>query len=550
MVFLIKKIVKGNTYLYLEERAWINGKSKRLWQKYLGPEDKIKEYFKPLTSPEYTITTLDFGLPLALMTLVNKLDLVNIINNCSNKRAQGLSLGHYIVLAALNRCVKPTSKAQIRKWFEHTALFNEFPPIETYLDSMAYTNHFKYLPLEVIEKIETRIHEKLLTNFGVEMKTLFYDPTNFFTFINPSSNAELPNHGHSKDGRFTLNLVGLTLFCTHDGGLPIMHEVYPGNIQDASLFRDELKRIFKRLKAIGVKNEDLCLVFDKGNISSKAFDDINDSGIHFICSIRPSTQKNLLKLPASKFSLELLPNGKKVGVLEFEYKKYGENHRLFAVYNPNQREWQEKNLKKKLEARILDVNEWFKDRLNVNKWRDPKNVENKIRNIIKTKAYFEWINYSVSGEYAKVTYSIEIDKDALGIHLDTLGKTFILTNHPTMEPLDVIWLFRQQYTVERAFSYIKAPTILSIRPQYCHTDDSIRGHSFTCVLGLLLLTLLTREIRRDYKEMSLPTLVETLSEIEIAIINYEGTTKSIKKMVEISEEALNLSKFLKLEDYL
>lgn len=70
-----------------------------------------------------------------------------------------------------------------------------------------------------------------------------------------------------------------------------MHEVYPGNIQDAPLFRDELKRIFERLKVIGVKSEDLCLVFDKGNISPKAFDQINDSGIHFICSIRPSTQK-------------------------------------------------------------------------------------------------------------------------------------------------------------------------------------------------------------------------------------------------------------------
>lgn len=329
-----------------------------------------------------------------------------------------------------------------------------------------------------------------------------------------------------------------------------MHEVYPGNVQDAPLFRDELKRIFKRLKDIGVKNEELCLVFDKGNISPKAFEQINDSGIRFICSIRPSTQKNLLKLPAGKFTLETLPNGKKVGVLEFEYKKYGENHRLFAVYNPNQREWQEKNLKKKLEKRLVDVNEWFKDRLNVNKWRKPKNVEKKIRDIIKTKAYFNWITYSVSGEYAKVKYSVEIDKDALDTHLDTLGKTFILTNHPTMKSLEVAWLYRQQYTVERAFSYIKAPTMLSIRPLYCHTDDSIRGHSFTCVLGLLLLTLLTREVRRKYKEMSLPKIVEVLSEIELAIIKYEGTTKSIKKMVEISKEALNLSKFLKLDEYL
>ncbi len=192
----------------------------------------------------------------------------------------------------------------------------------------------------------------------------------------------------------------------------------------------------------------------------------------------------------------------------------------------------------------------IREQLNVNKWREPKNIEKKIRDIIKTKAYFNWIKYSVSGEYAKVKYSVEIDKDALGDHLDTLGKTFILTNHPMIKPLEATWLFRQHYTVERAFSYIKSPAMLSIRPQYCHTDDSIRGHSFTCVLGLLLLTLLTREIRRKYKGMSLPEIVETLSEIELAIIKYEGTKKSIKKMVEISKRALNLSIFLKLDEYL
>lgn len=547
MTFLIKKEINGNTYLYLAKNARINGRSRRIWEKYIGPEKKINDLTEIILNPKPIVKTIDFGLPIALMQLVKRLELIEIINECTDKKEQGLSLGHYIALSALNRCVKPTSKAKIRRWFEHTALLEEFPAIETYLDSMAYTNHFKYLTPEIIENIETHIHEKLITEFSVEMKTLFYDPTNFFTYINPKLDMKLPNHGHSKDGRFTLNLVGLTLFCTQDGGLPIMHEVYPGNVQDAPLFRNELKRIFKRLKSIGVRNEELCLVFDKGNISPKAFEQINDSSIQFICSIRPSTQKDLLKLPASKFTLETLLNGKKVGVLEFEYKKYGGDHRLFAVYNPNQREWQENNLKKKLEKRLLEVNEWFKDRLNVNKWRKPENVEKKIRDIIKTKAYFNWIKYSVSGTYAKVKYSINIDKKALNTHLDTLGKTFILTNHPTMAPLEVVWLFRQQYTVERAFAYIKSPTILSIRPMYCRSDDSIRGHSFTCVLGLLLLTLLTREVRRKYKEMSLHEIVETLSEIELAIIKYEGSKKTIKTIVETSKEATELFKFLELE---
>ena len=273
---------------------------------------------------------LDFGLPIALMQLVKKLELIKIINDCTDKRNQGLSIGHYIVLAALNRCVKPTSKAKIRRWFENTALSKEFPPIETYLDSMAYTNHFKYLTLEIIDEIELHIHKKLLIDFGVDMSTLFYDPTNFFTYINPKSGIELPKHGNSKEGRSTLNLVGLTLFCTKDGALPVMHEVYPGNVQDARLFRQEIPQLLGRLKQIGVEPRELCLVFDKGNISEEAFEQINASGMYFIASIHPSMQKDLINLSPKNFPLEKLPNGKEIGVLEYERKIFGTKDRFLS----------------------------------------------------------------------------------------------------------------------------------------------------------------------------------------------------------------------------
>ncbi len=518
-----------------------------MWQKYLGPEDKIDEELDLSAEPECTVSTFDFGLPVALMQLVNRLTLVEIVNSVANKRIQGLSVGHYLVLAAINRCVKPTTKAKIRSWFEHTALFNEFPPIDTYLDSMAYTNHFKYLTPKTIGEIEAKIHDKLITEFGVAMNALFYDPTNFFTYINPKEETALPKHGHSKDGRKTLNLVGLTLFCSQDGGVPIMHEVYPGNLQDARAFREELTRLFERFKRIGINAADICVVFDKGNISESAFAQINASGIRFVCSLRPSTRKDLVNIPARELRLQTLPNGKEVGVLEFTHDKYGAQHRLVVVYNPHQREWQEKNLVKKLEQRILKANEWFKDKLNVKKWRSPEAVEKKLQSIIKTKEYFQWITYTVSGTEGAVSYTIGIDNRALKEHLDTLGKSFLLSNHPLMSPLEITWLYRQQYTIERAFKYLKSPSFLSIRPMYHSIDESIRGHLFTCVLGLLLLTLLTREVQQHYKRMSLLELVERLSEIELVVIRYEKSKKTFKMFAEASNEAKDLASFLRLQ---
>lgn len=550
MVHLIKKVIKGNTYLYLAASARIDGKPKRIWQKYLGPEDKFNELTELLMGLEPNIITLDFGLPIALLQLVKELGLIEIIDDCTSKRSQGLSVGNYVALAAINRCVKPTSKAKLRRWLEHTALFKEFPPLDTYLDSMAYTNHFKYLTPEVIESIETQINKKLIEVFNVSMNTLFYDPTNFFTYINPKEGVELPKHGHSKENRFTLNLVGLTLFCTKDGGLPVLHDIYPGNIQDAKLFKAQVPRLLERLKRVGIDSEEICLVFDKGNLSPEAFEQINDAGVRFVCSIRPSTRKEFDYLTPADFSLEKLPNGKEIGVREFDRQIYGPNDRLLVVYNPRMNAWQKKNLTVKLEKKIEAVHEWFKDRLNVKKWRKPEAVEKKIQGILKTKKHLELVDYSVSGTFENVKYKIEINKKALKVHLDTLGKSYFLSNHPDMGALDIVWLYRQQYTVERAFKYIKSPSLLSVKPIYHRTDDSIRGHLFSCVLGLLLLSLLTRKIQLEFNQMSIWRIVESLSEIELAIVQYEGTKKIVKKIVEISPEAAELSKFLELEEYI
>src|SRR5208337_184871 len=104
----------GNVYLYLQENQRVNGKVKRVWQVYLGPEKTIKDHAALIASPTFTVDNFDFGLPVALMQIVDKLGLIDIIDKRAPKRKQGWSVGHYVVLAALNRCIKPVSKERLR----------------------------------------------------------------------------------------------------------------------------------------------------------------------------------------------------------------------------------------------------------------------------------------------------------------------------------------------------------------------------------------------------------------------------------------------------
>lgn len=547
MVHLVKKKIKGKVYLYLQETARIDGKSKRVWQKYLGPEEKIRDMTQTHINPDFTITHLDFGLPASLLDIATQLELVKIIDECVPKRKQGLSIGHYILFAALNRCIKPTSKTQMKHWFDNTIYATKFPKIDSYFNAKAYSNHFHYLTPSIIEDIETLIHQKLVKEFNVDMNLLFYDPTNFFTYINPEESQMLPRHGHSKENRSTLNLIGLALFCTQDGGIPLLHDVYPGNIQDARLFRDELSKFQKRLKKLDQDPRDLCLVFDKGNLSNEAFNKIDKMNVNFIATIRPSTQKDLHNLTAGDFALKELPNLKKVGVLEYKRDLYGKTRRLIVVYNPKRSKWQGNNLICKLNKKIEDVNEFFSQRLNIKKWRNPEAVKNKIESIIKTKHHFQWINYSVSGSDGEITYSISLNQSTLQKHLDTLGKSYLISNHPNLSALDLVWLYRQQFTVEQAFKYIKSPNLIQIKPIFHRNDDSIRGHLFICVIGLLLLTLLARKVHQQFPEFSLLSIVNTLSEIGISLIKFSGSNKIIQKFNEFSSDAAKLCDFLKLK---
>lgn len=549
MVYLLKKKIKGKNYLYLAKSGRVNGKPKIIWQIYLGPEDNIDKISESIdvTKKKYEPTVHNFGFPVVLMKLADRLNLVNIVDQEIKKRDQGLTVGEYLLISTINRCVKPISKSQIKKWFDTTYLKEIFPNIDTYLDSNAYTNHYKYLTEENIERIELELNKILVSEFGIRMDKLFYDPTNYYTYINPKE-QELPKHGNSKEGRYALNLISLSIICTEDGGIPIMHKTYPGNVQDATHFKTEFPRFTERLSSLGFEKSNITLVFDKGNLSKEVFKEIETSNVKFICSVRPSTQKSLHYLKGEDFEIFTLPNKKKIGLKEFQRSMYGKKYSLIVSYNPNKNDWSSGIKLDKIEKKVDLVKSYFKDRLNTNKWKDKKNVEKKIKALIKTKDYFNYIDYTISGDFSQLKLSISIKSDKLDEHLETLGKSYYMTNRSDLTPKEIIWLYRQQYTVENAFRFIKKPNLIQIRPMYHHLDTSIRGHVFTVVLGLLLISLLHREVRIQFPEMSVLQVIEYLSEIQTVSVEMHG--KTIHKMVKLSLEAKKLSDYFNLKQYL
>jgi transposase len=204
--------------------------------------------------PPKEINLGDFAAPAALYDRTRQLDLVATIDRQAGKREQGISVGTYLTLAALNRCFSPTSKAGMADWYESTVLRRLLPLPRPALTSQHFWDHLSYLDAGKIGAIEQDLTGTLIARFQIDLSCLFYDTTNFYTFVDTFNEApSLTQRGKSKEKRTDLRIVGLALLVTRDFHLPLFHHVYPGNAHDATTLASIAETLLARYRLVCTK---------------------------------------------------------------------------------------------------------------------------------------------------------------------------------------------------------------------------------------------------------------------------------------------------------
>jgi transposase len=310
MASIIKKIKKGRPYYYAVESKRVNGKPRIVWQKYLGTIEAIVnrlEDSKP-PKPKHTVIFEAGGIA-ALLRITQRLKLIELINEVSPKREQGPTLGHYIVLAALNRALEPLSKLAIGNWYEQTVLRRLWGFDKSAFTSQRFWDHMNRLSEQDIEDIQEQLLPRIEKEFGIDTNILLYDTTNFFTFLATSNDrSDLAQRGHSKQKRHDLRQIGLALLVTHNFQIPLFHKIYPGNIPDVSLFPQLAAELVDRYKRVTDKAPEATLVFDKGNVTDDVMEDLVVKGAHFVAALSANQCADFLATPQDQFhSIEGMP---------------------------------------------------------------------------------------------------------------------------------------------------------------------------------------------------------------------------------------------------
>src|SRR2546430_7542498 len=210
MPSLITKWKKGRPYLYWVRSAWRNGHSRIVEQSYLGPRDRVIEQIRaqftsaPHTEalpPLHTVQTREFGASALFYSLAQELGLIELIDAhvppAPPQRRTSLSVGHYLVLAAINRAAWPKSKRAFAEWYQGTVLARLVPALPDELRSQRFWDHMDLFEPEHFAPIQRELLRRIHERFPLGAQFLVYDTTNYYTFIHTfNSRPSLPQRGN------------------------------------------------------------------------------------------------------------------------------------------------------------------------------------------------------------------------------------------------------------------------------------------------------------------------------------------------------------------
>ncbi len=530
MVSLQKVKVKGHTYWRIVESRRIHGKPRAVPVMHLGTANALLD--RLLHAPEGRLRLQSFahGDVAALKAVADRLGVVDLIDSHVPRRARGQSVGTTLLLAALNRAVRPRSKRGWASWARQTSLERLFPDLE--IDSMTsqfFWDQMHCVPVEALRVIEENLVRALVSELGVELDTLLYDTTNFFTYIDTANaRCTVAQRGHSKEKRADLRIFNLALLVTRDGQVPLLSHVYEGNTVDSRCFPSMLTRIRERLEGLALDVKDVTLVYDKGNHSLANQAQVDDAPFGYVASLIPAHHQSLMKIPLERYRASGEGALGHVPLLRLRRKIWGRQRTAVLFWSEQLHAGQVRGLHQHLDRRLAKLAEWKSRLAKPNSGpRSAQAARKQVDALTSGQSMAKILRVHYDGRRKgadRLRY--EVDTEALAhLQCEVFGKRILITDRDAWSDEQILLAYRGQSHVEAAFRQLKDDEHMAVRPQYHWTDQKIHVHTFICLLGFLLGRVVEREARALGHSQGLSGLLDLLGTIRLAMVMTPSGTR-------------------------
>jgi transposase len=564
MATIQSKVTNGHKYWYIVESRRVNGKPRPIVLEYLGKAENLLRRLQRGIGQKLKIKSHSHGAVVALLDVSRKLDVAVTINRyIHSQRAywpdkplrNNITAGITLLLAAVGRVCMPTSKRGWWSWAQTSSCDYLLRVSLSKLDSQHFWDLMDCLPEEAIEKIELDLLRNLQQHYHLDDDTLFYDTTNFYTFVDTeNTRCDIAQRARNKQKRHDLRQVGLALVVTRKDFIPLFHHTYKGNMNDSKVFRQVVGRIKRRMLDLNMDLEKHTLVFDRGCNSKKNLALVARLKLHYVGALTPSHHANLVQDAEAKFTPTTVGD---ISLSLYRDKRiiWGEERTVVVFISKKLKTGQLRGIYQALKKRKQALSKIQRSLANPRtRKRTHKQLAEKIDNLLKGQFMEGLLSYELTElDNGRFSLTYRTNKKKLDQLEDKLGFRILMTDRHAWSSEEIVAAFYGQSTVEQAFKNIKNPYHLAVTPEFHWTDQKIRVHYFSCVLGYLLAALVWREarIKADFTG-TLDTLLDTLNNIRLVtlleVAGKRGKPQATRQLEEMTEDQTCLMDALNLAD--
>jgi len=549
MATIQSKNVNGHKYWYIVESRRVNGKPRPVVLAYLGKADDLLKRLHGLC--ELKLKSFSHGAVCALINVAAKLEIVDILNKyvkasrhymAEKPVRNNLTVGITFLFGAIGRICMPTSKMGWWNWAKTTSAEYLLRCSLSKVDSQHFWDLMDSFPEDAIPLAEQEILHRLLEVYEIHTDTLFYDTTNFFTYIDTTNtHCDIAQRGNNKQKRNDLRQVGLAMVVSKEDYIPLFHYSYQGNLQDGTVFREVIEKIRDRMQSLGLNQDTHTLVFDRGNNSKENLAIVNSLGFYYVGALTPYYHKEVINRAVEGMT-SIIVNNETLAVYREKSIIWGDEKTILVFVSDRLKAGQIQGIHQSLDKKEKILKELQKALKNPKgRKRGRMDLEKKIRTITAGQFLKDVIKWKlIEIEDGKYYMDYCIDKEELHCVEEKLGFRIIMTNRHEWTSQEIISAYYGQSKIEYAFRNMKNPYHLALKPQYHWTDQKIKVHYFICVIGYLLSSIIWREakLKAGYAG-SLDNLLDLLNNIRLGTMLEEskktGKPKATYKLEEMNE---------------
>lgn len=564
MATIQSKMSRGHKYWYIVESRRVNGKPRPIVLEYLGKAENLLRRLQQGIGERLRVKSHSHGAVAALLVVAHKLDVVSVINRHVHSQRgywpdkplrNNLTAGITLLLAAIGRVCMPTSKRGWWTWAQTASCEYLLRVSLSKLDSQHFWDLMDCLPEDAIEKVELDLLRNLQQHYGLADDTLLYDTTNFYTFVDTENiRCEIAQRGRNKQKRHDLRQVGLALVVTRQDFIPLFHHTYKGNMGDSMVFRQVLGRIKRRMKDLNMDMEKHALVFDRGCNSKKNLALVSRLKLHYVGALTPSHHIDLIQDAEQHFAPVNIGD-RMLSLYRDKRTIWGEERTVVVFISEKLRAGQLRGIYQALKKKKSALGEIQRSLANSKaQKRNSEQLTETMDNLLKGQFMKDLLSYDLTelGE-GRFSMTYRTNKKALDQLEDKLGFRILMTDRHEWSTEEIVAAFYGQSTVEHAFKNIKNPYHLAVTPEFHWTDQKIKVHYFSCILGYLLASLVWREARcKSGFTGTLDTLLDTLNNVRLATIlemsGKRGKPKATRQIEKMSADQERLMADLNLVD--